>query len=95
MMTFFVIGIFGIFVSIFIFNSILSEIEVNCLLIVVLLYNIHKGKRRTMNFDTTAPTNNDKERKPYDRSKTDDLHISRTDMNMLIMNYLVTGQCFQ
>lgn len=31
------------------------------------------------------------ERKHYDRTKSDDLQISRTDMNMLIMNYLVTG----
>lgn len=48
-----------------------------------------------MSFET--PTNNGNirpERRYYDRSKSDDLHISRTDMNMLIMNYLVTGKVF-
>lgn len=46
-----------------------------------------------MSFDTPANNVNSKpERRYYDRSKTDDLNISRTDMNMLIMNYLVTGK---
>lgn len=48
-----------------------------------------------MSFDTTTNNGNEKEeRKYYDRNKSDDLHISRTDMNMLIMNYLVTGKEF-
>lgn len=45
-----------------------------------------------MSFDTPPNNVNKPERRYYDRSKTDDLHISRTDMNMLIMNYLVTGK---
>lgn len=40
----------------------------------------------------TNNSNNKEERKHNDRNKTDDLQISRTDMNMLIMNYLVTGE---
>ncbi|XP_047985773.1 glucose-induced degradation protein 8 homolog [Leguminivora glycinivorella] len=46
-----------------------------------------------MSFDQSSNSNStsDKpDRKVLDRSKTDDLQISRTDMNMLIMNYLVT-----
>lgn len=47
-----------------------------------------------MSFDSTIVdiTNDKQDKKPYDRVKNDDLQISRTDMNMLIMNYLVTGK---
>lgn len=46
-----------------------------------------------MSFDNSNNSTNDKdERKYHDRNKSDDLQISRTDMNMLIMNYLVTGK---
>lgn len=51
-----------------------------------------------MSFETSTNNGNNKEeRKYHDRTKSDDLQISRTDMNMLIMNYLVTGDvllCF-
>lgn len=45
-----------------------------------------------MSFENNTNNGNEKEeRKYHDRNKSDDLQISRTDMNMLIMNYLVTG----
>lgn len=54
-----------------------------------------------MSYDTTATINitnekhgsNGKRPYGYDYDKLDELEISRTDMNMLIMNYLVTGKC--
>lgn len=47
-----------------------------------------------MSFDNNTPNNTTEtvERKHHDRKQTDDPYISRTDMNMLIMNYLVTGK---
>lgn len=46
-----------------------------------------------MSFENPTSSVLDKdERRHYDRKKSDDLQISRTDMNMLIMNYLVTGK---
>lgn len=46
-----------------------------------------------MSFDSAPSSLTDKEeKKTTDRNKIDDLLISRTDMNMLIMNYLVTGK---
>lgn len=44
-----------------------------------------------MSFETTNNVGKKEERKYHERNKSDDLQISRTDMNMLIMNYLVTG----
>lgn len=44
-----------------------------------------------MSFDAAISGQEKEDRKYYDRNKGDDLQISRTDMNMLIMNYLVTG----
>lgn len=45
-----------------------------------------------MSFETNNSNGTSKEDRKYqDRNKSDDLQISRTDMNMLIMNYLVTG----
>lgn len=48
-----------------------------------------------MSFDLANNGNDKEDRKYYDRNKGDDLQISRTDMNMLIMNYLVTGNTTQ
>lgn len=48
-----------------------------------------------MSFETNTSNGTSKEERKYqDRNKSDDLQISRTDMNMLIMNYLVTGNVF-
>lgn len=48
-----------------------------------------------MSFETNNSNGTTKEERKYqDRNKSDDLQISRTDMNMLIMNYLVTGNVF-
>lgn len=48
-----------------------------------------------MSFDNaTTNTTDNSERKHHERKQPDDLYISRTDMNMLIMNYLVTGKLF-
>lgn len=45
-----------------------------------------------MSFESAPASLNDKQdKKTYERNKSEDLQISRTDMNMLIMNYLVTG----
>lgn len=44
-----------------------------------------------MSFDYAISGQEKEDRKYYDRNKGDELQISRTDMNMLIMNYLVTG----
>ncbi|XP_022816421.1 glucose-induced degradation protein 8 homolog [Spodoptera litura] len=43
-----------------------------------------------MSFDLANSGQEREDRKYYDRNKGDDMQISRTDMNMLIMNYLVT-----
>lgn len=46
-----------------------------------------------MSFEIATNNLHEKQdKKSYDRNKSDDLQISRTDMNMLIMNYLVTGK---
>lgn len=45
-----------------------------------------------MSFENNSNGNEKEERKySHERNKSDELQLSRTDMNMLIMNYLVTG----
>lgn len=47
-----------------------------------------------MSFDLANSGQEREDRKYYDRNKGDEMQISRTDMNMLIMNYLVTGNIY-